>query len=233
MGSLRSSTSPISPDYRYDSGNATDLTESTLPSTAAPVVAPRDLPSVPDVFVTFLIIGATSFGGGVVAYLRSALVAKKKWMNDVQFLELMSISNTLPGLNATNMSILVGDRMRGTVGAIAAMIGMCLPGFIFMTVAGVLYGHNGDRPIVTAMLRGVAAAAVGLIGATWYQIGKKSVKGFYDAFFILAAVLCVNHFKLSVPVVLLAVGALAIFANRPGKEHKKEEELSEWISSLR
>lgn len=205
----------------------------TSPSTAPPVPAPREPPSVLDVFVTFLIIGATSFGGGVVAYLRHALVGKKKWMDDGQFLELMSISNTLPGLNATNMSILVGDRMRGTVGAIAAMIGMCVPGFIFMTIAGILYGHNGDRPLVTAMLRGVAAAAVGLIGATWYQIGKKTVRGFYDAFFILAAVLCINHFKLSVPVVLLAVGALAIFANRPVKEHKRREELSEWISSLR
>lgn len=197
--------------------------------------APRELPSVVDVFVTFLIIGATSFGGGVVAYLRSALVTKKKWMDDTQFLELMSISNTLPGLNATNMSILVGDRMRGTVGSIAAMIGMCLPGFIFMTIAGVLYGQHGDRPIVTAALKGVAAAAVGLIGATWFQIGKKTVKGFYDAFFIVAAIVGINYLKLSVPVVLLVVGGLAIFANRPHKTivENKKEEMHEWISSLR
>jgi chromate transporter len=201
----------------------------------APAAAPRELPSVADVFVTFLIIGATSFGGGVVAYLRSALVAKKKWLDDVEFLELMSISNTLPGLNATNMSILVGDRMRGAVGSIAAMIGMCLPAFIFMTAAGLLYGQHGDRPIVSAMLKGVAAAAVGLIAATWFQIGKKTVKGFYDAFFILAAVLGINHFKLSVPTVLLGVGAVAIFVNRPHKPivENVKEETSEWISSLR
>lgn len=190
-------------------------------------------PSVLDVFVTFLIIGATSFGGGVVAYLRSALVAKKEWLDDVHFLELMSISNTLPGLNATNMSILVGDRMRGTVGAVAAMIGMCLPGFIFMTIAGILYGENGDRPIVAAMLKGVAAAAVGLIAATWFQIGKKSVRGFYDGLFILAAVLGVNYFKLGVPAVLLIVGALSIFTNRPKKKDQQREDTGEWISSLR
>lgn len=194
-------------------------------------VAPREQASLLDVFTTFLIIGATSFGGGVVAYLRRALVGKKKWIDDAQFLELMSISNTLPGLNATNMSILAGDRVRGTVGAVAAMIGMCLPGFIFMTIAGITYGLNGDRPLVTAMLRGVAAAAVGLVAATWFQIGKKSVKGFYDAFFILAAVLGVNHFKLSVPVVLVAVSALAIFTYRPRKQHKVEES-DEWIRSL-
>jgi chromate transporter len=211
------------------------LSETALPTAAAPATASKELPSVLDVFVTFLVIGATSFGGGVVAYLRNALVSKKKWLDDTHFLELMSISNTLPGLNATNMSILVGDRMRGTVGAVAAMIGMCLPGFIFMTIAGIMYGANGDRPLVAAMLRGVAAAAVGLIAATWFQIGKKTVKGFYDALFILMAVLGVNHFKISVPIVLIGVGALAIFANRPHKERAQrvKEELGDWISSLR
>jgi chromate transporter len=207
------------------------MSDIAAPPAARAGVAPREQASLLDVFTTFLIIGATSVGGGVVAYLRRALVGKKKWMDDVQFLELMSISNTLPGLNATNMSILAGDRVRGAVGAAAAVIGMCLPGFVFMTIVGFTYGLNGDRPLVTAMLRGVAAAAVGLVAATWFQIGKKSVKGFYDAFFILAAVLGVNHFKLSVPVVLLAVSALAIFTYRPQKQHKVEDS-DEWIRSL-
>ncbi len=190
--------------------------------------------SILEIFIVFLEIGATSFGGGVVAYLRTALVRKKKWLDDAGFLELMSLSNTLPGLNATNMSILAGQRLRGPLGAIAAMTGMCLPALNLMTAAGVAYGANGRRPLVTAMLHGVAAAATGLIAATWYQIGKKTVKGFYDAFFILAAILGINYFKLSVPIVLLSVGALAIFAYRPHKpkrtEHSKEED--EWIRSL-
>ncbi|MEO6836175.1 MAG: chromate transporter [Candidatus Tumulicola sp.] len=209
------------------------MSDGISPTTSNPA-AIRHVP-LGEVFSTFLQIGATSFGGGVVAYLRASLVRKKKWLDDVEFLELMSISNTLPGLNATNMSILAGDRLCGTLGSIAAMIGMCLPALIFMTAAGILYGEHGDRPLVTAALHGVAAAAVGLLAATWFQIGKKSVKGFYDAFFILAAVLGVNHFKFSVPVVLLAVGALAIFAYRPHppKPPAQAEESEEWISSLR
>ena len=186
-----------------------------------------------ELFGVFLQIGATSFGGGVVAYLRSALVTKKRWLDDTEFLELTSLSNTLPGLNATNMAILAGDRLRGTLGAVAAMTGMCLPALIFMTAAGIAYGANGNRPIVAAALHGVAAAATGLIAATWFSIGKKTVKGFYDAFFILAAVLGINHFKLSVPVVLLSVGALAIFAYRPVKKTDKPPEDSQaWIRSL-
>jgi chromate transporter len=192
----------------------------------------RQKASIWDVFITFLIIGATSFGGGVVAYLRNALVTKKKWLDDQHFLELMSISNTLPGLNATNMSILAGDRIAGTFGSIVAMLGMCIPGFIFMVGAALLYGAaHGERPLVDAALRGVAAAACGLIAATWYQIGKKTVKGFYDALFIVLAVLGVNHFKLSVPTVLLSLGALSIFAHRPAKASAPQED-SAWIRSL-
>src|SRR5690349_16561508 len=54
------------------------------------------------IFGAFLLIGATSFGGGVVAYLRSSLVGRHGWLDDEEFVELLSISQALPGLNATN-----------------------------------------------------------------------------------------------------------------------------------
>ncbi len=188
---------------------------------------------VHEIFLVFLEIGATSFGGGVIAYLRDALVRRKRWFDDTEFLELTSISNALPGLNSTNMAILSGDRLGGGFGAMAAMLGMCLPAFLLMTAAGIAYGSHAERHNVDAALRGVAAAATGLMAATWFQIGKKSMKGFYDAFFVIAAILGINYFKLSVPVVLLAVGALAIFAFRPRKPRGEAPEESEaWIKSL-
>ncbi len=185
------------------------------------------------IFVTFLVIGATSFGGGVVAYLRAALVQKHKWFTDVEFLEMTSISNTLPGLNATNMAILAGDRLAGWPGATAALLGMCIPAFIFMVAAGMVYAESHARPFANAALRGVAAAATGLIAATWFQIGKKSLHGFYDTFFVLAAILGINYFKWGVPLTLLAVGALAIFHYRPHTAPEKPaQEEEEWIRSL-
>lgn len=195
---------------------------------SAPIAKPSQL----QIFLTFLYIGAISFGGGVVAYLRQTLVREKKWIDDSEFLELTSISNTLPGLNATNIAILAGDRMGGPVGSVAAMLGTCLPAFIFMTLAGIVYSEHHARPLASAALRGVAAAATGLIAATWYQIGKKSLKGFFDALFVLAAVLGVNYFKLGVPLTLLIVGAFAIFAYRPHKPEKAAQVEEEWIRSL-
>lgn len=185
------------------------------------------------IFLTFLQIGATSFGGGVVAYLRDALVRKKKWFDDVEFLEMTAISNTLPGLNATNMAILAGDRLGGWPGAAGALLGMCLPAFVLMTAAGMAYSEAHARPLANAALRGVAAAATGLIAATWFKIGKKSLHGFYDAFFVLAAILGINYFKWGVPITLLAVGAVAIFTYRPHTvPEKPAEEQEEWIRSL-
>ena len=185
------------------------------------------------IFLAFLKVGATSFGGGVVAYLRAELVRKNKWFDDTEFLELTSISNTLPGLNATNMAILGGDRLGGVMGSIVALFGMCFPAFVFMTAAGMLYASHVERPLVDAALRGVAAGATGLIASTWFQIGKKSLKGFYDALFVIAAILGINYFKLGVPVTLLVVGAFAIFTFRPHvKPEPPAEEHEEWIKSL-
>jgi chromate transporter len=193
----------------------------------------RTKPSVLTIFLAFLEIGAISFGGGVVAYLRDGLVRKRAWFDDVEFLEMTSISNTLPGLNATNMAILAGDRLAGWPGATLALFGMCLPAFIFMTLAGMVYSESHARPLATAALRGVAAAATGLIAATWFKIGKKSLHGFYDAFFVMAAILGVNYFKWGVPITLLAVGALAIFHYRPHRPHEpRAQEDEDWISSL-
>jgi len=172
-------------------------------------------------FSTFLLIGATSFGGGVVAYLRNSLVAKHKWFDDKTFVELLSISQTLPGLNATNMAALVGDRLRGAAGAIAAILGMCLPGAVLMYVTALTYRAHGDRPLATAGLKGVAAAAVGLILATTFQLGRKSLSHKYDLIFVALTVIGVNQLHQSVPCVLIGVGVLAILWYRPRKNRRE------------
>jgi chromate transporter len=187
----------------------------TNETSTVPATAPKAEASIAEIFGGFLLIGATSFGGGVVAYLRSSLVGKHQWLDDKEFVQLLSISQTLPGLNATNMAILVGDRLRGALGAIAAICGVCLPGALIMYAVGIAYHEHGNRPLVTAMLHGVAAAAVGLILATTVQLGRKSLAGLYDLVFVALAVVGVNRLHLSVPYVLLGVGALAILWYRP------------------
>jgi chromate transporter len=170
--------------------------------------------SVGRIFLEFLILGAVSFGG-VVPYLRNSLVVRRSWLDDREFVEMLSISQSLPGLNATNMAILVGQKLRGAAGSLAAIVGICLPGGVMMYVVGMLYREHGDTVWATAALKGVAAAAIGLILATVVQLSKKSLDQRVDLVFVGLTVLAVNLFHQSVPRTLIAVGLLAILWHRP------------------
>lgn len=169
------------------------------------------------IFRTFLFIGATSFGGGVVAYLHENLVGGRRWLDEEEFLSALEISQTLPGLNATNMSVIVGDRLRGTPGAVVAFLGMALPGTIVILLLGILYGQHGEKPGITALLAGVAAAATGLMLAVTLQLGWKEFRGTADVVLAVATCLAVSVFKLSLLTVLFTIGPLAIFFYRPGR----------------
>jgi chromate transporter len=180
--------------------------------------------SIGQIFLEFLIIGATSFGGAV-PYLRGSLVTKRHWVDDKEFVQMLSISQSLPGLNATNMAILVGDKLRGALGSIAAIIGICLPGGVLMYVVGMFYRSHGDHDFVTAALKGVAAAAVGLILSTVMGLSKKSLAGKFDFVFIALTVIAVNRLHQSVPRTLLVVGLLAILFHRPRTKQKESAAL--------
>jgi chromate transporter len=172
-------------------------------------------PSLWKIFWVFLVMGATSLGGGVVGYLRTGLVVRQRWLDDVTFVELLSISQTLPGLNATNMAILVGDRLRGGWGALLATLGMCLPGAALMIAAAYAYGVGGDDPWSKAFLSGIAAGAVGLILVVMVQLGAKVLKTAADYVFVLATAAAVAGFGIQVPYALVVAGAVAIWWHRP------------------
>src|SRR5262249_12442636 len=89
--------------------DASDPTPSAAaaPTPGSPGGEPTAETSLGGVFHAFALLGATSFGGGVVAYLRQALVVRERWLDDETFLSGLELSQMLPGLNATNMSVYV------------------------------------------------------------------------------------------------------------------------------
>lgn len=179
-----------------------------LPEAAAQV-------SLLEIFLTFLVIGATSFGGGVVAYLRNALVVQKGWLDEEEFLTALEISQALPGLNATNMSVIVGDRLRGPVGAIAGFIGMTLPGGLLVFALGIFYASNHGNPAVHSVLAGIGAASVGLLASVTLQIGHKQLEHMREILLILVTVVMVSVLHISLIIVLITVLPLGLYIYRP------------------
>jgi chromate transporter len=176
-------------------------------------------PGLHDIFKVFLTAGSVSFGGGVVAYLREYLVRSEKWLNDDEFLDALEVSQTLPGLNAVNLSVVVGDRMRGIAGACVAVMGILLPGMAIVISLGVLWEERRHNPYVTKFLIGVAAAAAGLLSTVTIQLGHRQFTFMPDVFILLATFIAVSILHISLVVVLLVVGPIAVWLYRPGSTH--------------
>lgn len=166
-------------------------------------------------FWQFLIIGGISFGGGVIAYMREYFVRNRHWMDDDDFLDALEVSETLPGLNSVNMSVIVGDRLRGGVGALAAVAGMILPGAVTVMILAVLYLQHRQNPWVNHFLLGVASAAVGLLAAVTVQLGHKQLVHLKDLAIVIVTFAAVSWLREPLWLVLAVIGPIAILLYRP------------------
>ncbi len=175
-------------------------------------------------FYEFLLIGAVSFGGGIVAYERILLIEKRKWLTVDEFMATLAISQTMPGLNSVNLAVLAGNHVRGTMGAIAASCGLLIPGMVFVLVAGVAYSAGEDHPLVNILLSGVAAGATGLLAAITFKIGDNHFRHFKSLVIIVATFFLMSFLKLSLVWVLVIMGPISLFLYRPQPQQKPFEQ---------
>ena len=166
-------------------------------------------------FVQFLIIGAVSFGGGIIAYERILLIEKRKWLTADEFMAYLAISQTMPGLNSVNLAVLAGDHLRGMLGAIVATLGLIIPGSFFVLLVGIAYTNNTDHPLSNLILTGIAAGACGLLAAITYRIGDGHWKQIKSLCIIVCTFGLMSLAKLSLPLVLLIMAPISIYLYRP------------------
>ncbi len=172
-------------------------------------------PSLGKIFRGFFMIGITSFGGGLVAYLRDVVVDREQWLDAKEFMAALEIGQTLPGLNSTNLAVIVGRKLRGPGGAAAAALGLILPGAVILSILGLLYVRFHNNPDVAAALAGVAAAAVGLLLQVTLKIGGRQFLNIRDLCFILATFLMVGVFHVSLPATLFILAPIGVWLHRP------------------
>src|SRR5215469_9285398 len=175
-------------------------------------------PTILQLFGVFLYIGATSFGGGVIAYLREHLVERQKWLDPDHFLASLEIGETVPGLISTNVAVIVGGRLRGVLGSVAAVLGMTFPGALGVLLLGLLYARFRGNPEVGATLSGIGAAAVGLIFAVTLQIGHREMKHWRDIAILIPTFVLVGILHISLLPVLVVLAPIAIQLNHPSKK---------------
>lgn len=163
---------------------------------------PDDRPpqvSLATIFWIFFQIGSLSVGGGLTAWLYREVVEKRRLMPEADFMGALTLAQVLPGINMSNLSIYVGQRLRGVQGAVVAMLGLILVPFFAIIFVGSVYAQLLDMPGLHHVLDGLASAAVALLLA----MGLKAIKvtRMQPRQLALAAVVVVLVGVLSVPMV--------------------------------
>ena len=109
--------------------------------------------------------------GGVLAVAQRELVERLGWLTREQFMEMLAISQVLPGPNIVNLSVILGDRFFGLRGACAALGGMLVVPMVIVLVLTAMYAEFSRLAVVSGALRGMGAIAAGLIVATAIKLG--------------------------------------------------------------
>ena len=122
---------------------------------------------LPQLFGSFFKIGAFTFGGGwaMISLIEREIVDKRRWIERAEFLDLLAVAQSLPGILAVNISVVVGDKLRGMLGSIAAAAGTILPSFmIILAIAMFLTPETiTSSPTLTAIFKGIRPVVVALI----------------------------------------------------------------------
>ena len=183
------------------------------PAANAPAAAAPPQPTIAELFTAFAAISLSGFGG-VLAWARRIMVERRRWFTAEQFNEAFALCAFLPGGNMVNFAVIFGARMRGPLGALAAVAGLLGPPTILIIVVGALYAHYGDLPALRRMLTGVAAAAAGLMLATVAKMARPLFKNRAVVAPVIAvttfAAIGILHWPL--PLVLLVIVPVSIGA---------------------
>ncbi|MDD4079816.1 MAG: chromate transporter [Eubacteriales bacterium] len=163
-----------------------------------------------EIYLLFFKMGSVTFGGGysMLPILRREIVEKRAWLTEEQVMDFFAVSQTLPGLIASNVSVFIGYQRRKTPGAIAAALGVVTPSIIIITLIASLMQDFQNNPVVRHAFKGIAICVCALILDAVISMWKRGVKDWVGVL-ITVTVFTLAVFTQVSPVWLVLVSALA------------------------
>lgn len=164
------------------------------------------------IFLVFAKIGAFTIGGGIpmIAAIKSELV-ERKWLNDEDFVDIITLAQTAPGLFAVNISILTGHRLRGTKGSVVATIASCLPPFLIILLVAIFFTTFKDNPYVIKAFKGIRPVVVALIGVPMLDMLKSTKMRWWSWVIVVSSMTLVCFLEVSPIYILICVIVMAVF----------------------
>ena len=126
--------------------------------------------------MTFCKIGAFTLGGGyaMIPIIQEEVVTRRRWIAEDEFLDLLALAQSAPGILAANTAIFIGYKLRGLPGAVIATLGAALPSFIIILLIAIDFTDYRNNPTVEAVFKGIRPAVVALIAAPLIKMTKSA-----------------------------------------------------------
>lgn len=146
-----------------------------------------------EAFGIFFKIGAFTIGGGyaMVPLIENEIVTKRKWITQDDFINLLAISQSAPGILAVNISIFIGYKLKGIPGSIITALGTILPSFIIILAIALFFHNFQDNVIVERIFKGIRPAVVALIAAPTFSMAKSARISRYNIWIPVASALLI------------------------------------------
>ena len=189
-------------------------------------------------FVTFLKIGAFTFGGGwaMIAIIEREIVDKHRWISREDFYDQLAVVQSLPGILAVNIAVAIGDKLKGGRGSVCAALGTIIPSFVMILFIAIFLTPETikSNPTLSKMFMGIRPAVVALIIAPVITTAR-AAKISWKTIFIPISVALLIWSKIpyvSNPIIYIILGGIGGYiwytrnqldkANRQRKEADKQ-----------
>jgi len=191
------------------------MSAAPLPDVSEPALAPA--PNARTLFIEFTRMGLSGFGG-VLPFVRRAVVERNRWLNDRDFVEILSLGQVLPGPNVINLALMLGLRFAGLRGAAAAFCGLVLVPMAVVLCAMALYLRYQDVAAVRQMLAGMTAVSAGLVLATGIKLAQSQPRTVRAVLVGVAAFVAIGWLRWPLlPVMAVLVPVALVLEYRAGK----------------
>ena len=175
-----------------------------------------------ELFIVFFKLGAFTIGGGIamLPLLQNTLIEEKKWFTKEEFVDIVAVCQSLPGVVAINMATYVGYKKKGLIGSIVATFGVTIPSFVLILIIANGITALGDNRTVMGAMAGLRAAALGLVAVAIIQLAPSAIKSIWSVLaaagaFILIGVLNVNTAYVILLFLVLGVASALIGGKKP------------------
>ncbi|MDI1471100.1 MAG: chromate efflux transporter [Thermodesulfovibrio sp.] len=185
-------------------------------------------PKLIHLFISFLKLGFTAFGGpAMVAYIKELAVEKKKWLDGKTFQEGIALAQAIPGATAMQVAAYVGLKTRGIIGGIASFTAFGLPAFLFVLILSYFYAKTHTIPEVISVFTGLQVIVVAIVANAFLSFAKPVIKSKGETvvaiFSFLLFLLKINPFLIIIACFILSQ---LIFRDKTGSDNKNAKKIN-------